>query len=333
MEYRNRELMTKEITYILKEKLLKDYKKGNTKRGAHPKQLGLAKAHFNVVENLDENLKTDLLKPGMSYSCFIRFSSGGNKIKSDKSKDIRGMAIKLVDVNGKKYSRDEKNTQDFIMLTIKTMPVANLKIFRDAMYYMVKKKKPVTLFYKLTKEKRLGLITEILKNRKNQTSPLDVCYYSTTPYAYKNRVIKYCVVPKSQYKSELPIKLTQNYLTENMQNHLSQHDATFDFLVQFQTDKKDMPINDASVNWDENKSPFIKVAEIVIPKQNIKTKQRFELCENLSFSPGHSTIDHRPVGDLNIARAEIYRELSKFRHIRNKKVLFEPTIKDYRNLR
>lgn len=333
MEYKDRDLMTKEIVYILKEKLLKDYEKGNTKRGAHPKQLGLVKGYFNVIENLDQNLQTDLLKPGMNYPCFIRFSSGGNKVKSDKSKDIRGISIKLIDVKSKKYSKDESNTQDFIMLTIKTMPVANLKIFRDAMYYIIKKKNPVTLLYRLIKEKRLSLIKEILKNRKNQTSPLDVSYFSTTPYAYKNKAIKYCVVPKSTYKSEFPEKLTQNYLTENMQKHLLHSDAVFDFLVQFQTNKNEMPVNDASVNWDESKSQFIKVAEIVIPKQNIKTKQRFELGENLSFSPGHSTIDHRPLGDINIARAEIYSELSKFRHVRNKKILIEPTIKDYKNLK
>lgn len=330
---KDKDKMINEIIYTLKEKLDKDYKKGNFKRGAHPKNLGLLKAYFKVDDNLDEELITSLIKPGIRYPCLIRFSSGGNKVKSDKSKDIRGMSIKVLGVKGKRFKNDEKNTNDFIMLTIPTMPIGTLSLFRDSIKYMVKKKNPIAYMCILIKKKKLHIVKDLMKYRKNQTSPLDVSYFSTTPYAYGNKVVKFSVVPKSTYKSEMPNRLEYNYLTNNMQSHLMNHEAKFDFLIQIRNDEKDMPINDASVQWNENKSPFIKIGEISIPKQNFINKKRNYLSENLSFSPGNSVIDHKPLGDINLARVRIYSELSKFRHYKNKNKLVEPTIEDFNKLK
>ncbi|MGL5752830.1 MAG: catalase family protein [Paraclostridium sp.] len=327
------ELLTQEIICILEEKLRNDYPKGETKRDAHPKGLGLVKAYFAVPKDLPKELKVGIFQPGEVYPTLIRFSSGGNKVKSDKSKDIRGIALKLIDVPGKKYSIDEKATQDFILLTIPTMPIGTLSLFRDFIYYLIKKKNPIPLLYKLIKQGKVSIIKTLIDSRKNQTSPLDVRYWSTTPYMYGDRVVKYSVIPKSNYKSELPKKLTDSYLTENMKKHLESEEAVFDFVIQFQTNDEEMPINDSSVEWSEEKSPCIKVGEITIPKQIIKTREREEIEENLSFSPGHTQLEHQPVGDINLARARIYKELSKFRHNRNKKKLIEPTRDDFIKLK
>ena len=326
------ELLTQEIICILEEKLKKDYEKGETKRDAHPKGLGLVKAYFSICDDLPKDLRVGVFQPGKTYYTFIRFSSSGNKVKSDKIKDIRGMAIKLIGVKGDKYSRDEKYTQDFVLLSIPNMPIGTLSLFRDVIYYMIKKKNPIPFIYKLIKTGNTKIIKELLEGRKNQTSPLDIRYWSTTPYMYGDRVVKYSVIPKSEYKSSLPKKLTKDYLSENMQRHLEREDAVFDFLIQFQTDDKEMPINDSSIEWNEERAPFIKVAEIVIPKQIFKNSERNEIGENLSFSPGHTLLEHAPVGDINIARARIYRELSRFRHGRNKESMIEPTEDDFKSL-
>lgn len=333
MNSKDKDKMINEIIYILKDKLDKDYKRGKFKRGAHPKNLGLIKANFKVDNNLDEELRTSLIKPGISYNCLIRFSGGGNKVKSDKSKDIRGMAIKILGVKGKRFENTERNTQDFIMLTIPTMPIGTLHLFRDSMKYMVKKKNPIAYMYILMKSKKLHILKDLMKYRKNQTSPLDVSYFSTTPYAYGNKVAKFSVVPKSDYTSEMPNRLEYNYLTNSMQSHLMSHEAKFDFLIQIRNGEKDMPINDASVEWSKNKCPFIKIGEISIPKQVFISKERNYLSENLSFSPGNSVMDHKPLGNINLARVRIYKELSKFRHYRNKDKLIEPTIDDFNKLK
>ncbi len=210
------------------------------------------------------------------------------------------------------------------------MPIGTLKLMYDALYYTIKST-PVIFVAKLIKNKNINAIIDIVKNMKHDTSPLDISYYSTTPYMFGNRIVKYSIVPRSKYKSRLPKKLGNNYLTENMQKHLYKEEAVFDFMIQFYINDIYTPINDASIEWKSDKSPFIKLGEIRIPKQRFTTKKRFDLAEIMSFSPGHSLLSHRPIGDMNEGRIKIYKEMSKYRHYRNKEELKSRLLKKLGN--
>jgi hypothetical protein len=110
----------------------------------------------------------------------------------------------------------------------------------------------------------------------------------------------------------LPRPLTDRYLSERLQDHLKREEAAFDFLVQLQTDSRKMPIEDASVEWRERDSPYLPVARIRIPVQSIDAPNG-AACEQMVFNPWHALTDHRPLGDFNRARREIYREMAAFR--------------------
>ncbi|MGL5346581.1 MAG: hypothetical protein ACRDA3_04470 [Peptostreptococcaceae bacterium] len=312
------------IIKLLKEKLDKDYKPGETKRDAHSKCLGLLKARFIVNNNLPKALRVGVFKEKRVYPALIRISSSSPKTNGDNKKDVRGFAIKLIGVNGKKYTNLEINTQDFLLVSTSTMPIGTVKEFHNAL------SNPLIYICKSTINGNVGKLKKILSARQHHTSPLDICYYSTTPYMFGQEVVKYCIVPTSKYKSTLPKKLTSSYLTDNMQQHLNKDIATFDFMVQLK--KHTMPIEDASIEWSVEKSPYIKVGEIIIDKQNFNSNNRYNIAENLSFSPGNSLIEHKPIGNLNKARVKIYNELSNFRHLRNNEALIEPTLSDFENL-
>lgn len=317
-----------EMQSILQEKMKKDYEKGNTKRDAHPKALGLLKAEFKVLDNIPKELQEGVFKPGMNYKSWIRISNASGKVQSDKKKDFRGFAIKLLDVKGERFNSNELNTQDFLLMSNPTMPLGTVKLFRDAVYYAIKWH-PVVLALKLVVNGHKNIL-EVLKNGKhNDTSPLDIKYWSTTPYQYGNKEVKYKIAPSSNYKSSLPKELTDDYLSVNMDHHLQSNEATFDFYIQQFVDEIKTPIEDAGVEWKEEDSPFIKVAEIKIPIQKIATKQRVELGEQLSFSPANSLKNHQPIGGINRARNEIYGYLSKFRHERDGKELIEPKLSEF----
>lgn len=330
MKNKSDDQYTKEIIAILKEKTTKDYKPGETKREAHSKCIGLLKANFIVMPNLPPELKVGIFKEQKTYPALIRISNSNPKIKGDNKKDVRGFAIKLLDVPGHKYSKDEHFTQDFLLVSAKTMPLGTVKLFYEAIYYNLKVN-PLAYLFKVVSQGNVHKLKEINSLRKHHTSPLDIYYYSTTPYFFNDKYVKYCLAPKSTYKSELPNKLTPTYLSDNMQNHLNNNIAKFDFMIQFR--KGDMPINDASVEWDEKLSPFIKIGELIIDKQNFRTDSRYSLCENLSFSPGHSLLDHKPAGSLNKARTTIYKEMSLYRHKRNNTPPIEPTVKAFDSLK
>jgi hypothetical protein len=124
---------------------------------------------------------------------------------------------------------------------------------------------------------------------------------------------------------ELPEELTDGYLRAAMRKQLATEGACFDFMVQLQTDAELLPVEDATVEWDETVSPFRKVARIDIPPQSFESPARMEFCENLAFNPWRSLPEHRPLGGLNRVRKDLYQAMAEFRHQQNGVTYTEPT--------
>lgn len=312
-----------EMTSILQKELEKEYRQGNTKRDAHPKTLGLVEANFSVLDNIPEELKNGVFKQAKTFKCWIRTSNASGKVQSDSEKDFRGFAIKLLGAEGERINQDESQTQDFLLLSSKIIPFGTVKLFRDAVYYTIIWN-PIIFALKLLATGKISTLKALVKGKHNDTSPLDINFWSTTPYKLGNKQVKYKVIPTSTVKSKLPSKLSDDYLTLNMQKHLDKDEATFDFCVQLYHSAKTTPIENASIEWKEKNSPFIKIAEITIPPQQMNTKERFLLAEKFSYSPAHSLVEHQPIGGLNRARIIVYRLLSEFRHQRDSTTLLEP---------
>ncbi len=317
-----------EMQTILQNKMEKDYESENVKRDAHPKCLGLLTANFKVEKDLPKQFKVGIFQPDATYKALIRISNASARIQSDKEKDFRGFAIKLLGVEGKRFTNDEAHSQDFLLMSHPTMPLGTAKLFRDAVYYAVEWN-PLLLVAKLVFSGNANILKELKNGKHNDTSPLDINYWSTTPYQFGNKQVKYKIVPTSATKSKLPEQLTDDYLTQNMYSHLSNDSASFDFYVQEFENEENTPIENAGVEW---KTPFIKLATITIPIQNIDTPERFNLAEQLFFSPANALEVHKPIGGLNRARIQIYTFLSKFRHEKNGQKMIEPNANMLNNL-
>jgi len=320
--------LIQEMQTLLKTQLKKDYKPGNFKRDAHPKTLALLQAEFIVEPGLLPNLQVGIFRKPGTYPAWVRISNAYRLAQSDKFKDLRGFAIKI-DISQLERKREREReresylskasppTQDFVLLSTPTIPIGTLKLFRDAIYYTIR----WNLLVFLGKMILTGHwnIFSSLRRKKNDTSPLDIRFWSVTPYMFGDlNVVKYTLIPTSTYRSVLPTLLTDNYLTDNIEKHLNQTQATFDFMVQFQEDPEKMPIEDASIEWKEKDAPFFKVATLKIPMQQFRTKERDQLAEALSFSPENALLTHKPLGGLNRARMVIYKNLAQFRQNENK---------------
>lgn len=304
-----------EMTDILRQKMERDYDKGETKRDAHPKTVGLLRANFVIEADLPAELRVGIFKKPQSFECYVRTSNASGKIQSDAISDARGFAIKLMSPTAKNAKAEEPLGQDFVLMSSPDMPLGTVALFRDAVYYTIESS-PLLLAAKFFVTGNALVLLGLLKLRISPSSPFDIRYWSTTPYLLgKNHAVKYSLLPTSKNRSKRPENLGDSYLSDAMQKHLDKHVASFDFCVQMQKDG--MPIEDASVLWDETQSPFIKVATLQIPKQKFQTQEREELAEMLSFSPGNALPAHTALGGLNRARITIYKALSKFRHQRD----------------
>ena len=72
-------------------------------RGFHAKSNGVLQATFEVLPDLDDDLRQGVFaEPGRTYQTWIRYSNGAGLVQADSEMDTRGMAIKLMGVRGKK---------------------------------------------------------------------------------------------------------------------------------------------------------------------------------------------------------------------------------------
>ncbi len=320
----NEAVYTEIIINDLKKLLEKNYKNPKeTKRAFHPKIVGLVKAEFIIETNLPENLRVGLFKTPKTFPAWVRISNAKRKPQADKKKDLRGMAIKVMEVEGEKLLENEKNAKshDFLLITHPILQTDTVKSFQKGISALLGG------FWKMIPYAlnpwNWGTLYRSVKSLKKFGNLLEAQFWSTTPYRFGSdkQAVKYSAIPQSNRKSNLPKKPSDNFLRERMEETLSKKDVYFDFMVQFQTNAKKMPIEDPTREWN---SPFIKLATIRIFKQDFNTEQQRQFGQNLAFTPWHCLPEHRPIGGANRARKEAYIALQKFRFERTGVVNEEP---------
>ncbi|MCA9522594.1 MAG: catalase family protein [Myxococcales bacterium] len=311
------------------------YGAGTTmRRDAHPKSHGCLRASFTVDNrNLPTSMRVGLFAENKSYDAWMRMSNGSFNMQADKTGDVRGMAIKLLGVDGEKLLESEKNesTQDFLL-------ISNPRLFvRNAIDYVEFSQKafdgnPLSYFFSLDPNdvhlREFFVAVEI--QLKKVANPLTIRYWSTTPYLLGTSAVKYSAKPCTSSDDQVLVT-SDDYLRDAMRATLAFDDVCYDFMVQVQVDPEHQPIEDPSIEWDEADSPFIKVAELFIPQQSFDSDAQNTFCEHLSFTPWHSLPAHRPLGGINRARKTVYEALSTLRHSHNQVERREPTSLDIGN--
>jgi len=273
---------------------------------------GCVDAEFTVPDGLPPELRVGLFAQPKTYRARIRFANATSL--SDTERDVRGMSIKVSGVSGANLTPGESN-QDFVLNSHPVMMVGGTKTFLDLLKAVEEGGAKEALFF--VSHPRAAAVA--LASRQHTTSHLEIPYWSTTPYLFgTGRAVKYTARPVPPRTTPLPHPLTDNYLHERLMGYLEREDARFDFYVQFQKDSRKMPIEDASVEWAEHDSPYRLVAHIRIPAQTVNPggPTGTASCEQMSFNPWNALAEHRPLGDFNRARRDIYRAMAQFRQAR-----------------
>jgi hypothetical protein len=108
-----------------------------------------------------------------------------------------------------------------------------------------------------------------------------------------------------------------DYLRLELARQSAKGGGCFDFAVQLQVQGKNMPVEDTTVEWKESDSPFVPLARIVIKPGPNNTAAMNEQCENTSFNPWHTLMDHKPAGVMNRVRKSLYEAMARFRQQKN----------------
>jgi len=303
-------------------------------RHVHPKAHGCVLADFRVNETLQDEHQHGVFQANAHYKAWIRFSnSDSDPFREDKEGDGRGMSIKLMGIPGEKLLPDESSTQDFLMIS---HPVF---FINDPQKYLglVQSLSSSNLLSQLSAPLSLGIEGSIIAakiNSKKIANPLYTRYWSAVPYQLGSgsdrRAMKYSVRPCNQLDNtpqEIQFK-DPNYLRAAMKQHLSTNDACFEFLIQTRDTGTAagaaLSIERVTNEWKESDTPFFQVATIIIPKQEFDNPKQHEFCENLSYTPWHAVLEHRPLGGVNRIRKVVYSSLANLRHSMNAVKSIEP---------
>jgi catalase len=307
---------------------------GVYRRDAHAKTHGCVAASFTVKDLHDVRFQQGVFhEPNKSYKAWIRFSSGDFGINNDWAPDARGMAIKLLGVEGKKLLEGEQNatTQDFLMINNPVFFIRTVEEYVALTTYQGQNMKYAYFFpgWKPAnwqiREFRLGL--GILKPPPPRNL-LATRFYSMSAYRLgSGQFIKFSAKPVAcKADGDVPSSWAgfgANILSESLARQVKSGEYCFDFMVQLQAPQKYMPVEDTTIEWKEKDSPFVPVARVTIrPQEVVGPKDAF--CENLSFSPWHALPEHEPVGGMNRARKVVYQQVARYRRCSNGQFFGEP---------
>ena len=296
-------------------------------RDAHAKGHGCVKGEFTVDPNVPAALRAGVFAQPRSYRAWVRFSNSSGARQPDEVGDARGLAIKLLGVDGPKVLAQEAGaqTQDFVMFNY---PAFFIKDAADyvAFLTMAAQHKEQQFF-----DERPHQAANFKAASSRTTGVLDQRYYSVAPSLLGDQATKFsafavdcatgaAIAPKGGE----PPKDQPDFLRHGMVEWLKAKDACFTFAVQPQTDPATQPVEDPTIEWPESKAPFIPVARLHIPKQTFDSPAQQAFCENLSFTPWHAVVAERPIGGINRIREPVYMAISNLRHRLNSAPHIEP---------
>ncbi len=313
----------------------------HTVRSVHAKSHGLLRAEFTILPGLDEQLRQGLFATEKSYGAVMRFSTNPGDILSDHISTPRGLAIKIIGVEGDMLPNHAGQvTQDFVFNNASTFHSPNAKDFLKGITLLDKHAndsealKQAVSSTAQTAEEGLELVGQksaFLKGFGNPpTHPLGETYHTAVPLRFGDYFGKLHLVPVTKNLTALKGKhidhpASWNAVKDSIVSFFQRETAGWELRVQLCTNLEKMPVEDASVEWAEDLSPSRRIARLTAQSQNAYSDpRRVWVDEQLSFNPWHSLAAHRPLGNIMRARFQSYQASSQYRHSVEGRPLVEP---------
>ena len=323
---------------------------GRAVRAAHAKPFGLVSAEVEILSDVPAAYAQGIYAQPGRHDALIRFSSTSGHLGTDAQLGPGlGCAIKVFDVDGPKLVEDEPDSTTFDFV-LKNNPIF---ICNTARHYLfieeIANDLPHYLaggsagFHKLLTDFLTGRGTleqsdwawdELLAfvraaTRTPVRNPLLTTYWTMGAVRHGDYVAKIRVAPAAE--SALPVVHGHLDLTSGpevfrpaLADELRARSFDFDLQVQLCTDLGAMPVNDLTVEWPEERSPFVTVGRVHLPRQDISGPENFEKGDALAFNQWRVTSDHRPLGEIMHVR-RIYSASAKVRRTLNHQPQSEPT--------
>ncbi len=320
-------------------------------RPVHAKSHGVLVGTLEVLPNLPEPLAQGLFAKPKTYPVVMRFSTNPGDMLADSVSSPRGLAMKILQVDGAKVNSHEgQSTQDFVCINADAFTAPGPKGFLEQIKTFDKNldtpegvKHAVSVAARATNAvlKTVHLPSATLEGiGAAATHILGESFSTVAPLRYGAYVAKIGFAPGSENLKRLTgqaVDLSADYnaLEELIKQFFRHETGVWDVKVQLalapedataEEKDKDFPIEIADKPWPENKSPWQTVARLtVLPQDTYSDARQLYVDERLSFSPWHALETHRPLGGIMRSRLKAYEETIKYRVQRNERERAEPS--------
>jgi hypothetical protein len=135
------------------------------------------------------------------------------------------------------------------------------------------------------------------------------------------------VSPSLTALKDAPVDLNDrpDGLRDAVVDYFAGQGGEWELCIQLCTDLDKMPIEDASVEWPQELSPYVAVARLKVAQQAAWSEERARrIDEGMQFNPWHALAAHRPLGSVMRVRKEVYAMSKRFRAERNGVEIVEP---------
>jgi catalase len=316
------------------------------KRYRHAYRPVHAKSHGLLVGTLSIPVQAHPFAQGLfaeagTYPVIMRFSTNPGDLLADSVSSPRGLAIKILNVQGEMVASHRGNTtQDFVCVNAKSFPVPDPAGFLEQIKLLDKTLElPETVKQAVSTVTRgvnalfsaVGIHNATLDSLGHPyTHILGETYSTIAPLRFGDYIAKIAIVPGSENLKALAGKHVDagdgyNALEDLIKQFFESNTAIWNIQAQLGLDSELTPIEDASKQWPEDKSPYQTVATLKIdPQDSYSDARQVFVDEQLSFSPWHALEFHRPLGGIMRARLKAYEDAQKFRIERNGRLHVEP---------
>lgn len=315
---------------------------GHAYRSVHAKSHGLLFGELQVEPGLPATLAQGVFAAPASYPVVMRLSTVPGDLLDDEVSTPRGLGLKIVGVPGERLAGSEEDvTQDFLMVNGPVFSAPTAKKFLATLKLVaastdkapgLKKALSATLRGLESLIEKAGGESGTLKalGGHPETNILGETFYTQVPMRFGPYMGKLQLVPVSPELTALtdaPVDLHDrpHGLRDAVVEHFRHSGGSWELRVQLCTDLETMPIEDASVQWPEDRSPFVTVARIVARPQVAWSATRSAAVDDgMSFSPWHGLAAHRPIGSVMRVRKAVYAMAARYRAEHNATPVEEP---------
>jgi hypothetical protein len=284
---------------------------GKVGRALHHKGHGVLEGSLTIHGGLPEHARQGLFAKPATYEALVRFSNGAGKVQADQVADVRGIAIKVLGVDGDKVLSPGP-TQDFLAILSSATPFRTADEFVGVVW--ATRSPPLALFRLLGALglRAFPLVKKLVAGLKQPPASLTTKrFYSALPIQCGPYAARFSLTPTDETPATLGTG--PGYLAEALADRLRRGPVVYDLALQFFESEETTPIEDASVDWT---SPYLTVGKLTILQQDPTSARGMLLAERgerLSFDPWHALVAHRPLGGMMRARKHAYYASTKTR--------------------